>query len=139
MNIIEDNTFAKSYKKPKKLLEDNPFYLEILNECHENKKQWEFIIASNDIHEITPVETFLKLYDKRIREYLAENKEQSTDIREIKQSIGAYLGFIMLHKEGYKKSCIKRVFKGNALGVSTATLFKKEESKGEDLSKKENE
>ncbi len=117
--IINEEKFGKMYKYAKKVLSENEFYLKLLEQCYSDEKNFNFIVLSNDIHEIAPVETFVKLYKNEIKEYEKGDEIENEGIR---KALGAFFGYIFKEKLGRK---VMRSVRVGKLGISKATIFTK--------------
>lgn len=116
MKIVEEKEFRSSYGKARTVLEENKFYLDLLEECYSNEEHFSFIKLANNLLEVAPTKSFLLLYKEKIQEY--SNGEITN--KGLKQAIGSYWGYIFTRKLNMKNSKKARV---GILGVSTATVF----------------
>ena len=116
MSILEESNFKSSYGKAKLVLEkeENLFYLNLLEECYNNKEYFNYIKFSNNLLQIPPTKIFLLLYKNQL-----EQKGNITN-QALKQAIGSYWGYIFTHVLNMKSSKKARV---GILGISTATVF----------------
>lgn len=117
MSIIQEDRFKKNYAKAKYVLEleENKFYLNLLEECYHNKEYFSFMKLASIILETPPTKSFLLLYKDKLEEKGTINNQA------LKQAIGSYWGYIFTHKLNMKSSKKARV---GILGISTATVFK---------------
>lgn len=126
MDVINEENFKGHYGKARKILTkpENEFYRDLLDECFNNSEYESFIKLSNRYLEVPPVKVFLLLNEERIREHEKNNGNHKGEIidSDLKQAIGAYIGWIFQEKYNIKEKTIKKI---NILGVSTATWFGK--------------
>ena len=120
MGILQEKDFKRNYGKARFVLEleENKFYLNLLEECYSNEKYFTFIKLSNELLKVPPTKCFLLLYQDKIKQ------KENGDIKNqaIKQAIGSYWGYIFTNILNMKRTKKARV---GILGVSTATVFEK--------------
>ena len=116
--IIDEIKFKKMYKYARKVLSEQLFYRNLLEDCYSNKKHYEFIILANDIFEISPVESFVRLYENEIK-----NKEEGDKIKNegTRKAIGAFWGYVFREK---LNKLPKKSVRVGAFGISKASIFK---------------
>lgn len=119
MKIVGERKFKLTYRAAGAVLEANPFYMNLLEECYSNQRYMEFIIMSNNIHKIPPVKTFARLYEERILEH---TNGAMINEGKIRQAIGSFFGYIFEYKLGMHASRTVRV---SLLGITTGSVYSK--------------
>lgn len=115
-------------------------YLRLLFDTYNNEEQMKFIKQANDYLDLSPVYVWVKLNEQRINEYYEkenvpdENKLEHTNQSQLRISIGAFWGWVMMHdthnntsirwmKKYGKKTKKHNINSKYAFGFKTATLF----------------
>lgn len=86
MNFIYEDAFSGSYGKAKKVLEENPFYLNLLDKFFSNKEYVGFVKYANCLLQVPPVKCFLLIFQDEIKQ---KENGKITDPN-LKQAIGSW-------------------------------------------------
>ena len=86
MNFIYENDFSGSYGNAKRVLEDNPFYLNLLDKFWSNDEYVSFVKLANCILGVPPVKSFLLIFQNEIKQ---KENGKITDSN-LKQALGSW-------------------------------------------------
>lgn len=90
--------FKDNYRSAKAILEKNAWYLELLTKSYDNKEEVNFIKKVNDLLEISPVYTWLKIHQQELENYqnkLGKGKKlEDNEQSQLRISIRRILGLV---------------------------------------------